>query len=142
MAIVVGDVGCDEFLKVYFNGVRPAGGNDLSLRLYTNDYTPLQTSQNNAFTEADGGGYEAKTLTHNNWTVNPESDPSDAVYGNQTFTFSGNLAANASVYGYFVTDGDNTFIWGERFGTAFTPGNNGDNITIAPKFQMSTGTPS
>lgn len=139
MAIVFTDIGCDEVLKTYLNNVR--AGNNLTLRLYTNDYTPLQTSNNTNFTDAAGGGYAAITLALNSWTITPANDPSDAIYANQTFTFSGNLTGNASVYGYFVTDAANTVIWGERFGANFTPTNNGDNIVIAPKLQMSNGTP-
>ena len=44
----------DEFLKVYFNDDRPAGGNNLTLKLFTNDYTPLicALSMNGAVVEA------------------------------------------------------------------------------------------
>lgn len=140
MALVLADLGADEFLKTYFNGVR--AGNNLTLRLYTNDYTPLQTSNNANYTDAAGGGYTPATLALNSWTVTPATDPSDAVYAEQTFTFTANLTGNAAVYGYFVTDANNTAIWGERFGSAFTPTNNGDNIKITPKFQLSSGTPS
>jgi hypothetical protein len=139
MAIVFTDIGCDEFLKTYFNGVR--AGNNLTLRLFTNDYTPLQTSNNTNFTDAAGGGYAALTLALNSWTVTPANDPSDAIYANQTFTFTSNLTGNAACFGYFVTDAANTVIWGERFASNFTPTNNGDTITIQPKFAMSNGTP-
>jgi len=139
MAIVFSDNGCDEVLKTYLNGIR--AGNNLTLRLYTNDVTPTQTSSNATFTEAAGGNYAAATLALNSWTVTPANDPSDATYANQTFTFNGNLTGNATIYGYFITDANNTHIWGERFGASFTPTNNGDNIIIAPKLAMSNGTP-
>jgi hypothetical protein len=140
MAIVLADKGADEILITYFNGIR--AGNNLTLRLYTNDYTPLQTSSNASYTDAAGGDYGPKTLALNNWTVNAANDPSDAVYAEQTFTFTGNLTGNAAVFGYFVTDANNTAVWGERFANNFTPTNNGDNIKVTPKFQLSSGTPS
>jgi hypothetical protein len=143
MAMVVTDIGCDDILNVYLNDVRSDNGNglDLSLRLYTNDYTANGTSNNTNFTEAAGGNYAAITLSSNNWTVTPANDPSDAVYNNQTYTFNGNLTGNTTVYGYFVTNADNVVIWAERFNNSFTPTNNGDSITIQPKIEMSNGTP-
>jgi hypothetical protein len=135
MAIVFTDIGCDKVLTVYL-----ASGN-LTLRLYTNNYTPVDTSQNNAFTDASGGNYAAITLDKNNWTVAANNDPSDGVYAQQTFTFNGPVDGNATIYGYFVTDANNAAVWAERFGNSFTPTNNGDNIKITPRVQMSNGTP-
>ena len=142
MALVLADVGADELLKVYFNDDRPTGGNNLTLKLYSNDYTPVDTSVAGSFTVVSGGGYADKTLTNGSWTVTPANDPSDAVYAEQTFTFTGVIGGTGIVYGYYVLDADGTLVWGERFGTSFTPANNGDNIKVTPKFQMSKGTPS
>ena len=139
MALVLTDLGADEILKTYFNNTRPAGGNNLTLRLFCNDVTPAQTGI--SYTEATGGGYAAKTLTNGSWTVATANDPSDAVYAEQTFTFTGALTTNTTVYGYYVTDADNTVLWAETLTAAFTPANNGDNIKITPKFQLSSGTP-
>ena len=139
MTLVLTDLGADEILKTYFNNARPAGGNNLTLRLFCNDVTPAQTGI--SYTEATGGGYAAKTLTNGSWTVATANDPSDAVYAEQTFTFTGALTTNTTVYGYYVTDADNTVLWAETLTAAFTPANNGDNIKITPKFQLSSGTP-
>ncbi len=141
MALVLSDVGADELLKTYFNNARPSGGNNLTLKLFTNDYTPVQTSVAGSFTEASGGGYAAKTLTNGSWTVTVGNDPSDAVYAEQTFTFTGALSGSATVYGYFVVDADGTLVWAERFSSSFQPANNGDTIKITPIFQISSGTP-
>lgn len=142
MALTLVDVGADEFLKVYFNNDRPAGGNNHTLKLFTNDVTPADTDVAGTYTEATGGGYAALPLTNGSWTVTVGNDPSDAVYAQQTFTFTGALTTNPTVYGYFVVDADGTLVWAERLTAAFTPANNGDNIKITPKFQMSKGTPS
>jgi hypothetical protein len=141
MSLVVADIGADEILKTYFNNTRPAGGNNLTLKLYTNNLTPLDTHTAASFTEASGGGYAAKTLTNGSWTVTPANDPSDAVYAQQTFTFTGALSGNPTVYGYYVVDADNNLIYAELLTAPFTPANNGDNIKITPKFQLSKGTP-
>lgn len=137
--LVLTDVGADEILKTYFNNTRPAGGNNLTLRLFVNDVTPEQAGT--TYTQAAGGGYAAKALTNGSWTVNPASDPSEATYAQQVFTFTGALTTNTTIYGYYVTDADNTVLWGERLIAPFTPANNGDHLDITPKFQMSSGAP-
>jgi len=139
MPLVLTDLGADELLKVFFNNDRPAGGNDLTLRLFTNDVVPAQTGI--SYTEAAGGGYAAKPLANGSWTVNPANDPSDAVYAQQVFTFTGTLTTNPTVYGYYVTDADGTILWAERLTAPFTPANSGDHIDITPKFQASSGAP-
>lgn len=142
MALVLADIGADEFLKVYFNDDRPAGGNNLTLKLFATNVTPADTDTAATYTEANGGGYAAKTLTNGSWTVTTGNDPSDAVYAEQTFTFTGPLTTNTTVYGYYVVDADNTLVWAEKFATSFTPANNGDQLKLTPKFQLSKGTPS
>lgn len=142
MALVLSDVGADELLKVYFNNDRPAGGNNLTLKLYCNNYTPLQTSVAGDFTEASGGGYAAKTLTCGNWIINTGNDPSDAVYAQQVFTFTGPLTTNTTIYGYKIEDADGTLIYAEKAAGTFTPANNGDHYDVTPKIQVSSGTPS
>lgn len=139
MALVLTDVGADELLKIVFNNDRATAGNNLTLRLFVNNVTPAQTGI--SYTEAAGGGYSAITLTMGSWTVTTGNDPSDAVYAQQTFTFTGALTTNPTVYGYYVTDADGVIMWAEKFTTSFTPADNGDNIKITPKFQISSGTP-
>lgn len=138
MALVLTDIGADEILKTYFNNTRPTGGNNLTLRLFATDVTPAQTGI--TYVEAVGGGYAALTLTNGSWTIAPANDPSDAVYAQQTFTFTGPLTTNGAVYGYYITDADATVIYAEAF-ASFEPLINGDNIKITPKFQLSSGTP-
>lgn len=142
MALVLADIGADEFLKVYFNNDRPAGGNNLTLKLFATNVTPADTDTAGTYTEANGGGYSSKTLTNGSWTVSTGNDPSDAVYAEQTFTFTGPLTTNTTIYGYFVVDADGTLVWAEKFATSFTPTNNGDQLKLTPKFQLSKGTPS
>lgn len=137
--LVLTDLGADEILKTYFNNVRPAGGNNLALRLFVNNVTPAQTGV--SYTEATGGGYAAKTITNGSWAITPGNDPSDAVYGQQVFTFTGALTTNTTVYGYYVTDADGTVLWAELLTAPFTPANDGDHVDITPKFQMSSGVP-
>ncbi len=43
MALLVTDKGSEQILKAYFNNSWPAGGNDLRIDLYTNNYTPVKS---------------------------------------------------------------------------------------------------
>lgn len=141
MALTIADVGADAFLKARFNNEWPASTKDLTLRLFVNDVTPLDTHTAANYTEATGGGYVVKTLTCGGWTITPGNDPSDAVYPVQVFTFSGALSTNPNIYGYYVTDGDGVLQWAERLVAAFTPVSDGDRLSVTAKFQLSKGTP-
>ena len=89
MALTLADIGADAILKKYFNGTTPAGGNNLTLKLFTNNVTQADTDTASTYTVATGGGYADKTLTAGSWTVTVANDPSDAVYAQQTWTFTG-----------------------------------------------------
>jgi hypothetical protein len=104
----------------------------MTLRLYTNNYTPVQGSTEGNFTEASGNGYSAKALTGGSWTITP-GNPSSAAYAQQTYTFTGALG---NVYGYFITrDADSKYQFGERFTDGpYNIVNNGDQIKITPNF--------
>jgi hypothetical protein len=143
MAIVLADVGADIILKVMFNNTRAGGGNNFKLKLFATNVTPTQTSTAGSFTEAAGGGYVAggKALTNGSFTVTVGNDPSDATYTIQTWTFTGALTTNTTIYGYYLTDADDVLICAETI-TPFTPANNGDQLSITFKFQLSSGTPS
>lgn len=139
-ALTLVDEGADSILKAYFNN-SPAPGN-LILHLYCTNVSPADTNTVSSYTECTGGDYATKTLTNGSWTVTTANDPSDAVYAQQTFTFTGALTTNGTIYGYYVTNAGSTIlIWAELLGTPFTPANNGDNVKITPKFQLSKGTP-
>jgi hypothetical protein len=140
MAATLVDVGADLILNTFFNATAQQ---NLKLKLYCTSVSIDDTKVVGDFTEASGGGYAAKTLTNGSWTVTVGDDPSDAVYAQQTFTFTGELTTNKDIYGYFVTDNaGTTLIWAEAFGATFHPYNNGDQLLVTPKFQLSKGTPS
>jgi len=142
MAGTVVDLGCDTILEAFFNDSWPTGGADLTLKLYTNDVTPDDADVAGDYTEAAGGGYAAKTLSNGSWTVTTANDPSDAVYAQQTFTFTGALTGTATIYGYFIVDADGVLFAAEKFATTFTPANNGDQVLVTPTIKLSKGTPS
>lgn len=142
MAMVVSDLGCDVFLNTFF--VATAVQNTL-LKLFVTNVTPDPNGGDTVglYTEAAGGDYAAKTLTRGaGWTITVANDPSDAIYTQQTFTFTGALTTNPTIYGYYVTNAAGTvLLWAEKLAAPFTPANNGDKLLITPKIQMSFGTP-
>jgi hypothetical protein len=109
----------------------------LSLRLFSNNYTPVEGSTLASFTEVTGGGYLAKLLTPANWTVTA-GDPSFGLYdAQQTFSFTGPTGAPSTIYGYYMVDTSNVVRWAERFPGAnlpFTPVA-GSSIRITPRFE-------
>jgi hypothetical protein len=141
MALTVADIGAEAGLKIQFNNIRATGGNNLTLKLFTSDTTPADTDTQATYTEANGGGYAAKTLTMGSWTVNITSNIAQAAYGEQTWTFTGALTGNPTIYGYYIVDADNVLQWAERLGATFTPTTNGDILRVTPIYKRSKGTP-
>lgn len=141
MALVLTDTGAIQILTKYFQNTLPAGGNNLTLKLFVNNITPGDTDTAGTYTEAAGGGYAVKTLTAANFSISAVSNIIQAAYTAQTFTFTGALTTNPTIYGYFVVDADGVLIYAEKASAAYTPANNGDAFTMTPVFQLSKGTP-
>lgn len=105
---------------------------DLVYRLFATNITPAETDTAGTYTEAAGGGYAAKTLTGASWTVTGGA-PTTASFAQQTWTFTGALTTNPTVFGYYVTRAtDADLVLAETF-TSFTPANNGDQILLTPQ---------
>ena len=148
MAQVYSDIGALNTLKAYFNNTRPsnsltlASANNFQLRLFATNVTPNAGGSDTAatYTQAAGGGYAAKELSNGSFTCTA-NNPADAVYAAQTWTFSGVLTTNPTIYGYYLVDSDGVLVTSEAI-TPFTPTASGtDTLTITPKIQMSYGTP-
>ena len=136
MSIVLADVGAAKILTDYFI----TSGVNLTLKLFATNTTPADTDVAGTYTAAAGGGYADKTLAAASWTQSNVSNIEQVAYAAQTFTFTGALTTNPTIYGYYVLDAGGVLIYAEA-GTPFTPANNGDTYTITPKFQLSKGTP-
>lgn len=117
-------------------------GANRTLRLFTNNYVPLVTSNTSDFTEPTGTGYAPITLANGSWTVDANTAPATGTYANQTWTITNAFSGNASAYGYFVLDANNTLEWAERFASPFTPVSGNNTCVVSPKYQASNGTPS
>ena len=97
------------------------------LKLYKNDYTPISTSTDADFTDADFVGYAPVSLVRDtlagHWSVPAEQAPTDAwdtqplvaesTYAVQIWTGTGN-----TIYGYRVVGVTSLkVIWAQRFDT-------------------------
>jgi hypothetical protein len=129
MTIVVPNGGEVIALSLLTNLITTA--QNLVYHLFATNVTPAETDTAGSYTEAAGGGYAAKTMTGASWTATGGA-PSHIDYAAQTWTFTGALTTNATVYGYYVTRATATdLVFAESF-TSFTPANNGDNIVLTP----------
>jgi len=136
--LILTDFGAQAIMNRYLNNTTYL---PLTARLYTNNYTPLDTSVLGDFTEAAGGGYAAISLG-TTWTVDTlHVTPAVAVHPAISYVFTGTLTGLTTVYGMYITDSSNVVIFAEKFGTPFQPRNNGDTITVNTTIQMSKGTP-
>lgn len=111
--------------------------NTLTMRLFSNNKTPVGGDTVAGYTEVAGGGYAAKLLLFPNWTIQA-GDPSFGVYNTtQIWTFTGVTNAPGTVYGYYVTrNTDGKLMWAERFPAATLPFSPvaGSLVKVLPKF--------
>jgi hypothetical protein len=110
------------------NFLNKSAPQDLVLKLYSSNTTPVETDTVAAYTETVGGGYADISLVAANWTVTP-GNPTSAAYPEATFAFTG---AAGNVYGYYVVQAvSGELMWAERFTNApLNIQNNGDEIRI------------
>lgn len=129
MTIVVPNVGEGLALKNFINKETPQ---NQKLKLFASNTTPAETDTAGTYTEATGGGYAEKALTGASWTLT-EGAPSDVAAAEQTWTFTGPLTTNTTVFGYYVVQTTSgTLMWAERDASPFDPTNNGDQIKLTP----------
>ncbi len=110
------------------------------LRLFRNDYTPVEGSTNGSFTEANFTNYVPKTLARATWSaaVTNGSNKAEVSYGSSPQSWTCGASGN-TIYGYWVESNDGTpiILWGERFGTSRVLAN-GDVLNITPKFTLAS----
>lgn len=130
MPLVVANVG--ENLLMTWAMKSTSTPENLTLKLYSNNYTPVAGSTAGNFTECAVSGYSAKTLSRASWgdpTTNG-SGKAEMSYAAQTFSFTG----SGTIYGYYVVGSTSgSLIFSELFAAARTVAS-GDSLTITPKF--------
>lgn len=131
MALLVPNEGEVQILNV---ALGKSTAENLTLKLFSNNYTPTETDTAASYTEVTGNGYAAQTVTAANWTV-ASGNPSTATAAAKTFSFTG---AAGNVYGYYLVGATSAKVyWAERFTTGpIVIQNNGDQIIITLTFGM------
>lgn len=110
MALVTTTEGEVQILNVLFG---KAAAETFSVRLYTNDYTPVEASTLLSFTEANTYGYSPVVVNAASWTVTA-GNPTYGTTPELMFPFTG---AAGYMYGYFVVGTTSGKVyWAERFG--------------------------
>lgn len=110
-------------------------GETLSLRLYENDYTPVNTATSASFTQATFTGYAAVTLAAGSW-INTPGSPSTGAYPAVSFTST--AAQTKLVYGYYILGVSSGKVYkAERFAAApLSITKVGDQVQITPAITM------
>lgn len=105
---------------------------ELTLRLYSNDYDPNFASVSDQFEEVSQvNGYAPKVLDADDWFINDGL----AEHPTKVWDFTGSVG---NVYGYYVTISSGDVIFAERFSNGpFNIASNGDKIRVTLNF--STG---
>jgi hypothetical protein len=136
------NAGIAQMMQAYFNNSFAANKN-LTLKLFCNNVTPLDTDTTATYTEASGSGYAAVTLLNGSWVVSQVGGIEQSAYALQTFTFTGPLTTNPTIYGYYIIDNavSPNVITAQLLNAPSTPVNNGDILKVTPLIQGSHGTP-
>ena len=65
------------------------------------------------------------------------SGTTSKTYAQQTFTFTGALTGNATIYGYYLVGSiDGVIRWAELLAAPFTPASNGDAVNVTPRLEL------
>lgn len=140
MAGIVPTEGENKLLQRALGDITPTTFN-LTLKLFVNDYTPVDASVNASFTEMSTQGYTSKTLTAASWSVAQNgSNEAEGTYAQQSWTFDGTGGAT-TIYGYWIVDEDSTVLFAERFASSFTAEFNGDVLRVTPTVTLSKEIP-
>lgn len=84
--------------------------NPITLRLFSNNLTPNNTSVLADFVEVSGGGYATIPLVAAHWGITQATTNTGVPYAlatydsNQDFNFSGPTNSPSVIYGYYITD--------------------------------------
>lgn len=134
MALVVPNDSEAIMLRYITNNDAPE---NLVIRLYSNNFTPIETSVVGNFTEVTGGGYTEMSLIPASWTI-ITGNPSQAEHTEITWTFTGATGAGGNVFGYYVVRAvGGELMWAERFSNGpFEITVNGDEIKVVPRLTL------
>jgi hypothetical protein len=134
MAIVVPEVGERNLLNML---LRTASPPDFEILLFSNDYTPVETSAYGDFTIHTAAGLNVvKTLSRAGWAAaTTSSGVTSSVYAQQSW--QNTSGSTQSVYGYIVREaGTSNLLWAERFTNAPILLANNDYMFVTPRLEL------
>ena len=113
------------------------------LKLFAAGYTPAADQEPGDFTEAAGGGYAHKAVeSTTDFTQEYANTPPDIIMAEQTFTFTGVLTTNPTVYGWFLISEDlELVVAAKELDAPYTPASGGGTLKFTPRIQAGNGTP-
>jgi hypothetical protein len=114
--------------------VNKTAAQNLTLRLFTNKYTPTELTTEANLVEASGFGYSSFALTAASWSI-VLGNPSTFTYPLHTFSFSGALG---NVYGWYLTQTTSgKLLCVERFVDGpYQVASGLDTIDVTPSFTL------
>lgn len=137
MALVICNAG---ELLLLDNALGDSTPENLILKLYSNDYTPVAASVAGNFTEVVNTGYSAATLTAATWAAAATNGSGDGekAYATQTFTMTNNT--DPLIYGcYFVGATSGTLYFAERFTNPIAIPAAGLSVQVTPTITLASG---
>lgn len=134
MALLVPDVGEAKLLAYALNKSTPE---DMTLKLFKNNYTPVEGSVAGDFTVADFTGYANVSVLGSSWTITTTAGVTEAARAAAAFTSSADQTAQ-NVYGYYVIGASTgVVLWAERFTDGpYSISINGDQINVTLKITL------
>lgn len=107
-----------------------------TLKLFTNNVIPDQSSVAGTFTEATFSGYVAKTLVRSGWSAaTTVSNKAQSSYSQQSWTCG---LTGDTIYGYYVIGETSTvLLWAERFASPRIVANT-DILNVIPVFTFNS----
>jgi hypothetical protein len=135
MPLVTSNLGELELLDKMLKDALSTNENYI-LRLYQNNYTPVDASAPGSFTEANFTSYAALTLTRALWnSAVVVSLKAETSYGSAPLSWTCGASGN-TIYGYYVTGATSgVVLWAELFATSRILAS-ADVLNLTPKFTL------
>lgn len=105
----------------------------LTLKLFSNNHTPVLGDTAANYTVVTGGGYADINLDAGEWTI----ANGIATYNTyQDFNFTGATGAPGTIYGYYIVDEDGVVVGAELFPAGNITPIDGSLVSVRPKLTL------
>jgi hypothetical protein len=120
--------------KICDTGLSLIGAGNGHIGLFTNNHAPVEADVIGNYVEPTAGWYARQAL--GNWPASSYVLPNaTSVNAPITWTDTGGIGSNATVYGYFIVDAGGVLMWAELDPAGpFTLSAAGYTYTVTPTF--------